>query len=86
VSFARPDDSRFTFNPPKGTKVTEVAPDTTKAHVERTPRDQQAKKAQSKLEQQRKANQPKVFGTGWSTVVVSKVGSTTANQSSGSQS
>jgi outer membrane lipoprotein-sorting protein len=65
VDFSRPDDGRFVFNPRPGVKVTEEpsakpsAPAATQAH--------------KKASQQAKAAQPKIVGTGWSTVVVSKM-------------
>ena len=62
VSFARPDDAEFAFNPPAGTKVTEGDP-------------AKAAQAQQDKAQQKdgdKADKPKtaVIGTGWTSVFV----------------
>jgi outer membrane lipoprotein-sorting protein len=54
VDFAKPDASRFTFNPPPGTKVTESA----------------APKRPAKAEKPAGAEGVKTVGTGWSTVLV----------------
>lgn len=60
VAFAKPDASEFTFNPPAGTKVTEAKGDehARPAHPGRTP--------------DKKADEPKMVGKGWTTVVVAK--------------
>ncbi|MGI5237512.1 LolA family protein [Dactylosporangium sp. CA-139066] len=62
VSFARPDDAEFTFNPPAGTKVTEGDP------------AKLAQEQQGKAQQHdgNAADKPKtaVIGTGWTSVFV----------------
>ncbi|MFG2044317.1 outer membrane lipoprotein carrier protein LolA [Dactylosporangium sp. NPDC048998] len=62
VSFARPDDAEFTFNPPAGTKVTEQDP--AKTHQEQQDKAQQHNGGA--------ADKPKstVIGTGWTSVLV----------------
>jgi outer membrane lipoprotein-sorting protein len=62
VSFARPDDAEFAFNPPAGTKVTDSDP----AKLGQEQRD----KAQQLKDD--KADKPKtvVIGTGWTSVLV----------------
>lgn len=61
VSFARPDDSQFVFNPPAGTKVEEAAPDAV-AGAE----------GQPKHDESAAGEKPKstVIGTGWTSVLV----------------
>jgi len=77
VDFSRPDDSQFTFKAPPGAKVTEVAPKT----------EDRARKAPSKSEiEARKAEHAddvKVVGTGWSSVVVGKMGDAKSDQAPG---
>ncbi|HEV7171500.1 hypothetical protein [Pedococcus sp.] len=70
VDFAKPDASRFTFNPPPGTKVTDSAAPT-------TPTTRPAEKPASA------ANGLKTVGTGWSTVVVGTVPQQLASLSPG---
>ncbi|WP_432975716.1 LolA family protein [Dactylosporangium sp. CA-233914] len=62
VNFARPDDAEFTFNPPAGTKVTDVTEDQAK-------QEHQGKQAE---QQPGSADKPKtaVIGTGWASVLV----------------
>ena len=64
VSFTRPDDREFEFNPPPDTEVTEGEPLTPPDPPSAKDREQAKKKA----EEARK--QVKVVGSGWSTVVV----------------
>ncbi len=64
VSFTRPDDREFEFNPPPGTEVTEGEPLTPPDPPTAEDREQAKKKA----EEARK--QVKVVGSGWSTVMV----------------
>ena len=64
VSFTRPDDREFEFNPPPDTEVTEGEPITPPDSPSAKDRDE----AKEKAEEARK--QAKVVGTGWSTVVV----------------
>jgi hypothetical protein len=77
INFDRPDDSHFTFTPPPGAKVTEVAPkgerSTTKAPSKK---EIEARKAEV-------ADKVKVVGQGWSTVVVGKTDAKRSDQSSG---
>jgi outer membrane lipoprotein-sorting protein len=77
VDFARPDNAQFTFTPPAGTKVTQVPAETTKKSPQagtkggsknNTKNNKVAKKPRPEA-----ANQPKVIGHGWSTIVVSKL-------------
>ncbi len=63
ISFTKPDDEQFDFNPPAGTKVTEVAPEQRSA-----PTKAEQKQAKDKIAA--KQAQTKTVGTGWSTVVV----------------
>jgi outer membrane lipoprotein-sorting protein len=64
VSFARPDDSQFVFNPPAGTKVEEADP--AKAGAE----------GQPKVDGSASGEKPKsaVIGTGWTSVFVLRTG------------
>jgi outer membrane lipoprotein-sorting protein len=64
VSFARPDDSQFVFNPPAGTKVEEADP--AKAGAE----------GQPKVDESASGEKPKstVIGTGWTSVFVLRTG------------
>jgi len=59
ISFDRPDDAQFAFNPPPGTKVTEG---TNEAPPTGAPANAAAN-----------AEKPKVVGTGWTSVVVAKM-------------
>ena len=59
VDFTRPDDAEFVFNPPPGAKVTEIQPS------DKTPSPQDREQGQ---------NARTVVGTGWTAVVVTKVG------------
>jgi outer membrane lipoprotein-sorting protein len=58
ISFDRPDDAQFAFNPPPGTKVTEST--------------EEAPKEQPK-EQRKDGTGPTVVGKGWTSVVVTKL-------------
>lgn len=66
VSFTKPEDAQFSFNPPPDTKVTQVAPS---EHTAATPAERNQAKKQAEAQQQ----QTKTVGTGWSTVVVTKL-------------
>ena len=66
VSFTRPEDREFEFNPPPGTKVTEGEP-----IAPRMPNEREREQAREEAEDARE--QDKVVGSGWSTVVVSKM-------------
>lgn len=61
VSFARPDDSQFVFNPPAGTKVEEA-----------DPADVAGAEGQPKHDESASGEKPKstVIGTGWTSVLV----------------
>ena len=61
VSFDRPDDAQFTFNPPPGTKINEADADAIKDH------------AQARHEPPASAERPQVVGSGWTSVVVAKL-------------
>jgi outer membrane lipoprotein-sorting protein len=65
VDFTRPDDAEFVFNPPPGAKVTEIQPS------DKTPSPQDREQAQ---------NASTVVGTGWTAVVVTKVGDLSNSQ------
>jgi outer membrane lipoprotein-sorting protein len=67
VTFTRPEDREFEFNPPPGTKVTEEGEATP-----RTPTEEEREQARKEAEEARAS--AKVVGSGWSTVVVRKVG------------
>ncbi len=70
VDFARPDDAQFKFNPPEGTKVTEVAPQAdSKARAQGKTTD----KSKRTPDKAKAADQPKIVGKGWTSVVVSKM-------------
>ena len=68
VSFARPDDQQFAFNPPPGAKVeesTETAkPDATKPDATK-PEDAAAQR-------------PAIIGSGWTSVIVARLPQATA--------
>lgn len=66
VSFTKPGDDQFAFNPPAGTKVTEKAIPERKAPTK-------AQRAEAKQAHAKAASNTKTYGTGWTTVVVSKV-------------
>ncbi len=67
VSFTRPEDREFEFNAPPGTKVTEAG--------EATPPQPNKKEREQVREEAREARESaQVVGTGWSTVMVQKVG------------
>ena len=59
ISFDRPDDAQFVFNPPPGTKVTEGA--------------NEAPSTGAPANAPANAEKPKVVGTGWTSVVVAKM-------------
>jgi outer membrane lipoprotein-sorting protein len=70
LSYDRPDAAQFDFKAPAGAKVKNVAPDspaTGKAPTKKQLQDHKAKQAEH-------ADDTKVVGTGWSSVVVSKTG------------
>ena len=66
VDFTRPDDAEFVFNPPPGTKVTEIEPS------DQTPGPQDRKQPQESRT---------IVGTGWTAVAVSKVGDLSNSES-----
>jgi len=63
VSFDKPDAAEFTFKPPAGTTVTEVKP----GDKSTSPHGRPGDKAKAD-----KAQEPKVVGAGWSSVVFAK--------------
>ncbi|WP_432836983.1 LolA family protein [Dactylosporangium sp. CA-092794] len=71
VSFARPDDAEFVFNPPAGTKVTEQDP--AKAQQEQQDKAQQHSGAAADN------LKSTVIGTGWSSVLVLRTSDAAAN-------
>jgi outer membrane lipoprotein-sorting protein len=79
VDFTVPDDGQFAFNPPPGTKVTEVKPDQDAA------RKDAAEKKADQARQQRGDSDTSVIGTGWTTVVVTEVDDDQAGRSGSDQ-
>jgi outer membrane lipoprotein-sorting protein len=69
ISFDRPDAGQFTFNPPPGTTVKE---EQSKAGAAPKPERPEAAKG-------RPADEPRMVGDGWTTVVVAKTGQPDAN-------
>ncbi|GIF50579.1 outer membrane lipoprotein-sorting protein [Asanoa ferruginea] len=68
VSFARPDDAQFAFNPPAGTKVTEggqLLKDLEKAQPEK------------QTQPDKKGAEPTVIGKGWTTVLMARLDQST---------
>jgi outer membrane lipoprotein-sorting protein len=66
VSFTRPEDRKFEFNPPPGTEVTEgerIGP--------RTPTEKEREQARQEAQEAR--DQVTIVGSGWSTVAVRKM-------------
>lgn len=76
ISFDQPDDAQFTFNAPPGAKVTEVAPPKAEA-----PSKKELENRKAEVED--KADDVKVVGEGWSTVVVSDFDAAGADQAKG---
>jgi outer membrane lipoprotein-sorting protein len=72
IDFAVPDDAQFAFNPPPGAKVTEIRPGADAS------RESGAEDAEDKARElpQPDADTRKVVGTGWTTVIVDRVSST----------
>ncbi len=77
VDFTVPDDGQFAFNPPPGTKVTEVEPKQDEARADA------AEKKADQLRKQRAERATTVVGTGWTTVVVTKTGDANADAAKG---
>lgn len=77
VDFTRPDDAQFRFVPPAGTKVTEIPPSTEEKS------GSPDKKHSGKADKPAGSEQPKVVGSGWSTVVVTKVPAGDAESATG---
>ena len=75
VDFTAPEARYFTFNPPAGAKVTEKGTVAKPAAKKPSKADREA--AQAKLDAAR--DQTKVVGTGWSSVVVTKVPASASN-------
>jgi outer membrane lipoprotein-sorting protein len=65
VSFTRPEDREFEFNPPPGTEVTEGEP-----IGPRTPNEKAREQVREEAQEAR--DQVKIVGSGWSTVAVGK--------------
>jgi outer membrane lipoprotein-sorting protein len=63
ISFDRPDDAQFAFNPPPGTKVTESTEEPSKESKEQPAKDQT----------KGDGTRPTVVGKGWTSVVVTKL-------------
>ena len=66
VNFTRPDDREFEFKPPRGTEVVEAG---TREHKAPTAEERE----QAKEEAAQAKERTKIVGTGWSTVVVTKL-------------
>jgi hypothetical protein len=64
ISFDRPEAGQFTFNPPPGTTVKEQKPEAAAAPERERP---EAPKGSA-------ADEPRMIGTGWTTVVMAEVG------------
>jgi len=75
ISFDRPDAAQFTFNPPAGTKVTELADQVKAAEGGKDAKALQDKIAKEKAarQQQPAGERPQIIGEGWTTVVMAKV-------------
>ncbi|GAA1866798.1 LolA family protein [Asanoa iriomotensis] len=71
VSFDRPDDAQFAFNPPAGTKVTEAGD---KLTGDQARKDAEARKQElaKELAERPAGSGPKLIGEGWTTVVMAK--------------
>lgn len=63
ISFSKPDAAEFTFNPPAGTKVTQVKPHQNKADQNKADRNGPS---------QGKSGDTQVVGKGWTSVLVAK--------------
>ncbi|MEV0720695.1 hypothetical protein [Asanoa sp. NPDC050611] len=72
VSFDRPDDAQFVFNPPAGTKVTEAG-DQLKGEEARKQVEAHKQELAKELAKQPAAARPQIIGEGWTTVVMAKV-------------
>jgi outer membrane lipoprotein-sorting protein len=70
ISFDRPEAGQFTFNPPPGTKVNEEKPEAAAAPEP---------EGRPELPKGTPADEPRTVGTGWTTVVMAKVGQPDAN-------
>jgi outer membrane lipoprotein-sorting protein len=75
ISFDRPDDAQFTFKAPPGAEVKEIAPKADQSTGKLTQKQLEARKA----EHEAKADDVKVVGQGWSSVVVAKTDSTASD-------
>jgi hypothetical protein len=81
ITFATPDAEQFTFNPPPGTKVKSEKPaDVEKA---RAKGEKAAEKAAREAAESPEASamRPTVVGSGWASIVVTKVPDLTADNS-----
>jgi len=76
VSFTRPDDQEFEFKPPPGTTVTEKAAPTRPA-----PSAEEKAGAQDPADQAK--SDTKVVGTGWTSVVITKLDQSDPTQAQG---
>jgi outer membrane lipoprotein-sorting protein len=74
ISFDRPDDAQFRFNPPPGTTVKEEKDDGAPAPDKATP-ERKAPAGQPGTD-----DGPRPVGTGWTTVLVAKTGSPASGQ------
>ena len=72
IAFGQPEAQMFSFNPPAGTKVTEKAVPERKAPTAAEKKDLEARKAQAQKD-------TTVVGSGWSSVVVTKLPSGAAD-------
>jgi outer membrane lipoprotein-sorting protein len=85
VSFDRPDDSQFAFNPPPGTQVTEAETPTKPDQPGATPGESEVKPEQraDRTGGPEDRRSMATVGSGWTTVVVLRVPEPTAEESDG---
>ncbi|MDG4824021.1 hypothetical protein O7635_19370 [Asanoa sp. WMMD1127] len=72
VSFDRPDDGQFVFNPPAGTKVTEAG-DKVDGEAARKEGEAAKKEFEKELAERPAGAGPKIIGEGWTSVVMGKL-------------
>lgn len=82
ISFEVPADEQFTFNPPPGAKIEEQSAPAGAAKDKGKPDAADAKEAEKAIEEARKGGDGfKVVGEGWTTILVTESGLTTAELS-----
>ncbi len=72
VSFTRPDDAQFRFNPPRGATVIEEQAKPDQAKPDQAKPDH-AKPDHAKPDQATMGEQPTVIGQGWTSIVIAKL-------------